>query len=1049
MVRTNWLRVLSVVLFTGGLIGVGLAWGQPVLMPSARQPKSPYHPESIVVTGPNVPSASASRPAAPAGAVAANGTMTFQPGERIITVCEPGKPEQKCRVLRTYTTPEGNTAHEVKALDSGEVMTIVESGPGLSPALPGVVPGLPVEADKGLGSRLRAATSRIFRRGSSEPTEVIVSEEQLAAAPGEPVVTLPAPRNRGQGWGPLFGRKRGSETVVSSTVVLPPGQAAPLPLDKNAAGPTLPSAAGSSTILQTGSVTASPGKGPVLPPLSPSATPAGASSGPSLPPLSSPTNSTVLLPASSGSAWPPATSKPTSSSTVQRTPGSNSSSYVLPSGTKLSGHAPIGPATARYLEQRDSKWWHFGRKRTAEVTTVVSGSKLSEPQLTKRDESKVVASETAQPTDWRKSWGKPEVTTTQLAGDKPSQPSTEKTPTSGTTSRSIVPASTLPRKPEPVLPVSRTEAPPEAKPNPATTAELASGSSPLPKSTSPAKPGFTPKTSTPTLTKVEPTAPKLSSWGTKSAAASAPVASPTPASATVVSQQPKSEPAGPARLEPRSEPTPKTLPRLEPKSESTAAAKTSEQAEPASQPAVTADSKTPSTSSASAVSKTASSSRPTPTGLSKTAASSRTLTKSSASSPSSSSASKPAFGMPFSGVKAVQMPDAAVSPPAPVRDPLQDPAQYARRPLEELGLPQTAPEAASKGLGFPPLGFEAIGPKEPAEPPRPTSLAGSVPPPESKPLAQTPREEPPTDRRLFGKKLPLAPGTRSVLAAHEAQVYYLPVPMVTVPPGQPSTPNAAPPQPPQVTAVSDSRLVNAFSPPLSQIQALQQASQQVPPHMANAFFNGPMPMSPPYAQAMPAYGYGPGSSYAMRPPMYAPPSGYGQMAMYPQPMAMQPNMVSAMGYGGQLVGYGPQAGYGAAPHGIMQVAYHQPAQAPMAMPAGYPPPAADAGLQQSLRVLRDALYPSQREWAADALSRVDWRTNPQVVPALVAAAREDPAATVRAACVRSLARMNANGVMVLEALQALKTDTDPRVRQEVEAALGHLNRLPKPAAARY
>ncbi len=112
-------------------------------------------------------------------------------------------------------------------------------------------------------------------------------------------------------------------------------------------------------------------------------------------------------------------------------------------------------------------------------------------------------------------------------------------------------------------------------------------------------------------------------------------------------------------------------------------------------------------------------------------------------------------------------------------------------------------------------------------------------------------------------------------------------------------------------------------------------------------------------------------------------------------------------------------------------------------PAGYRPGMLPAASQvpagpsapQLLSMLRDSLYPSQREWAAEGLSRQDWRTQPQVVQGLLTAAREDPAATVRAGCVRALAHMRVNTLPVVSAVQALKADTDPRVRQEVEEAL--------------
>jgi hypothetical protein len=125
-------------------------------------------------------------------------------------------------------------------------------------------------------------------------------------------------------------------------------------------------------------------------------------------------------------------------------------------------------------------------------------------------------------------------------------------------------------------------------------------------------------------------------------------------------------------------------------------------------------------------------------------------------------------------------------------------------------------------------------------------------------------------------------------------------------------------------------------------------------------------------------------------------------------------------------------------------------QAPMAMPsmtqvgcqvlmspmcAGSTPQPQIPEMQRWLNVLRDSLYPSQREWAAETLSVVDWRCNPKVVEAMVAGAREDPAATVRAACVRCLSKMKVSTPEVVSVVTALKADSDPRVRQEVDQAM--------------
>jgi vesicle coat complex subunit len=62
---------------------------------------------------------------------------------------------------------------------------------------------------------------------------------------------------------------------------------------------------------------------------------------------------------------------------------------------------------------------------------------------------------------------------------------------------------------------------------------------------------------------------------------------------------------------------------------------------------------------------------------------------------------------------------------------------------------------------------------------------------------------------------------------------------------------------------------------------------------------------------------------------------------------------------------------------------------------------------------------------------------------LITAAKDDPAPTVRATCVRSLANMKANTMPVITTVRNLTSDTDPRVRQEAERALSVLSAIQK------
>jgi len=118
--------------------------------------------------------------------------------------------------------------------------------------------------------------------------------------------------------------------------------------------------------------------------------------------------------------------------------------------------------------------------------------------------------------------------------------------------------------------------------------------------------------------------------------------------------------------------------------------------------------------------------------------------------------------------------------------------------------------------------------------------------------------------------------------------------------------------------------------------------------------------------------------------------------------------------------------------------YQMPGPGGMALPpAGYAQPAPAASpmpsVAQLLQMLRESDFPSQREWAAEQLSAT--RSNPEAVQGLVTAAKTDPAPMVRVCCVRSLMKMQANTVPVVTAVQELKNDADPRVRDAVGEAL--------------
>jgi hypothetical protein len=327
------------------------------------------------------------------------------------------------------------------------------------------------------------------------------------------------------------------------------------------------------------------------------------------------------------------------------------------------------------------------------------------------------------------------------------------------------------------------------------------------------------------------------------------------------------------------------------------------------------------------------------------------------------------------------------TPPSPVRqartappaDPLREPEDYVHYPQPQESAPS--------------------GPAYPDAPPSPTAAAEQ------------------------GPRVPL--GTQSVLQAGSPQ--YVPVPVMTVPdyrrppePPQPQLPKA-----PEPTKFDTS---NAFT------QPEQNNSAPVMPQAANAFT--PAPPAGPTPENSGAFPAAPGAyPPGFDPHMYGNPMGRGM----PYPMPGGP-----MGQPGYLPT--PPAPPG---QGLRQASYTEPApaQAPSAgptasltsrQPDALLPRPGTLATPEALGMLRESLYPSQREWAALKLGSLDWRGNPEVVLALVVAAQHDPAPMVRASCVRSLAQMRVNTMPVVNAIHTMKTDPDPRVQRAAEEALSVL-----------
>jgi hypothetical protein len=144
-----------------------------------------------------------------------------------------------------------------------------------------------------------------------------------------------------------------------------------------------------------------------------------------------------------------------------------------------------------------------------------------------------------------------------------------------------------------------------------------------------------------------------------------------------------------------------------------------------------------------------------------------------------------------------------------------------------------------------------------------------------------------------------------------------------------------------------------------------------------------------------------------------------------------------IGHGVQPGFYGPLSGQGIAPAGHALQRY--PAQQRSLMQPSWN---GSSDPQELFTQLRDAQLPSQREWAAIRLAELDWHKHSGVVEALVQAAKEDPAASVRSGCIHCLANMNAKLASVIAVLSALKGDSDPRVQHEASEALARLAPVP-------
>src|SRR5665213_950332 len=139
--------------------------------------------------------------------------------ERYVTVGDLGKPGQKCRVLKTWTTPNGNPAYQVQALDTGELMTIEESDSA---------------AKQSPGAVVRSRPTRIFPwgrdaqtspHGSPEPPAnavVLAQPSEFHSTKTEPPLAAAAPEKAHGKWPAAFVTKKSDDAAPTVTDKRPP-----------------------------------------------------------------------------------------------------------------------------------------------------------------------------------------------------------------------------------------------------------------------------------------------------------------------------------------------------------------------------------------------------------------------------------------------------------------------------------------------------------------------------------------------------------------------------------------------------------------------------------------------------------------------------------------------------------------------------------------------------------------------------------------------------------------------------------------------------------
>jgi hypothetical protein len=86
-------------------------------------------------------------------------------------------------------------------------------------------------------------------------------------------------------------------------------------------------------------------------------------------------------------------------------------------------------------------------------------------------------------------------------------------------------------------------------------------------------------------------------------------------------------------------------------------------------------------------------------------------------------------------------------------------------------------------------------------------------------------------------------------------------------------------------------------------------------------------------------------------------------------------------------------------------------------------------------MVRESVFPDEREWAVNQLAVASHQGDLAIEQAVMGSAVRDSAPAVRAACLRGVIRLGVKHASLLNIVQRLQSDSDPRVRYEAEQVM--------------